>query len=139
MEKIPVFRPNVKSLFQKWIESRGGVAVWKSVNLSNPGESLAFTPALDQFGIENDNPRWDLRRQEIITDIKRFSFSKKNTEVKRVKVCTRVGSQGLMLKFTDGTMKRINSAFNKFPGSFYDIDKFTGEAVFYMPEFEEET
>lgn len=137
MEKIKVLALNVKDNFKNWIDTRGGVSVWHTVNLSNPGAGYVFTPFRDIDGSENEKPRWDLALKEVVKDIDRFLFAKSAKEVKRIRIYVRMGSQGTMLKLTDSSTDRLYKALDLFPGSFYKFEN--DEAVIYMPEFEEET
>ena len=43
--------------FVNWIRERGGVAVWKSINLSNLGVGWG-TPAQDKDGKPTKKPNW---------------------------------------------------------------------------------
>ena len=54
--------------FRVWIESRGGVAVWQSVNLSNAGASWS-TPALAEDGTPYTKPTWQAgNTPRVVTD-----------------------------------------------------------------------
>ena len=55
-------------LFADWIANRGGVAVWRSVNLSNPGASWS-TPALTVEGEPTPKPTWQAANtpEKIVT------------------------------------------------------------------------
>ena len=54
--------------FRTWIESRGGIAVWQSVNLSNCGASWS-TPALQEDGTPYTKPTWQASNTpSIVTD-----------------------------------------------------------------------
>jgi hypothetical protein len=44
--------------FKTWIRDRGGVAIWESVNLSNPGRSWS-SPALGTDGTPYPKPSWE--------------------------------------------------------------------------------
>lgn len=43
--------------FWEWLNSRGGIAVWKSINLGNAGASWS-TPALMEDGKPYEKPTW---------------------------------------------------------------------------------
>lgn len=43
--------------FWEWLQKRGGIAVWKSINLGNAGASWS-TPALTEDGKPYEKPTW---------------------------------------------------------------------------------
>lgn len=131
-DKIVVGVPNVKEKMQEWIDKRGGVKVWKSINLSNGDAGNIFTPADVQ-----QKPRYDMVLDKIVVDINDFRFVKEWVEVERFHVALRRGSQGLMVKCTDGSTRRIRNAQHRHPGSFYRFDYMTQEAVIEKPVYEE--
>lgn len=96
-----------------WMLSRGGIAIWRSVNLSNPGASWT-TPALDSNGLPTNKPTWqaDGQPERVITDIAdvRVSTAK---EVKRFHVATRMGGGGLQIKVTDGGSRKLRAEVAK--------------------------
>jgi len=136
MEQIFVGAPGARASFEDWIAERGGVQIWKNINLSNPGGGGIFTPALDQDGTPFQKPAWNVERAEVITDIARFKFVDAWREVKRFHVAVRPGSQGLSLKCTTGSTNRIMAALAKYPGSRYRFDYMMQEAVIEVPEYE---
>jgi hypothetical protein len=139
MDKIIVNVPGVRDKFQTWINNRGGVQVWKNINLSNPDAGNTFTPALKiregEETIPYPQPHWSMERGEVITDINRFKFVKAFKEVKRFHVAIRVSGNGLTLKCTDASTRRIRAACDKFPGSVYRFDYDTQECVIEIPEY----
>lgn len=71
--KIEAFTNNATKL-QEWCEKRGGVAKWKSINLSNPGYSWS-TPALNEDGTPYSKPNWQCgNTPEIVTDPKEIGI-----------------------------------------------------------------
>jgi hypothetical protein len=118
-----------------WLKERGGIAVWSSINLSNPGASWT-TPAKNADGTVVTKPTWQAANEpeRIITDPSEVLVSK-DVEVKRFRVGVRQGGNGLMLKVTDGGSRRIRSAVSKAgDGAFNVFDYETQEAVIMKPE-----
>lgn len=121
--------------FLQWLRERGGIAVWRSINLSNPGASWS-TPALEADGKPYGRPNWQTENtpHRIITDAEDVLVLTPR-EVKRFHVAVRVGSQGLTLKVTDASTRRIRKAVDKAgEGAWYEFDYSTQEAVIYVPD-----
>lgn len=109
--------------FAEWIEKRGGIAIWRSVNLSNPGASWS-SPAFDEAGRPTTKPTWqcDTHPERIITDPAEVIVSRDKV-VKRFHVAVRMGSQGMSLKVTDGGTRRIRAEVEKAgEGAYYVFD-----------------
>jgi len=118
----------------KWFQQRGGIAVWKSVDMSNPGQSWT-TPLRDAEG--NLAPRQDWRMEQIpsltLTDPMEVMVDVPK-EVKRFRVAVRAGSQGLMLKCSDASSRRIRRECAKAgEGAWYQFDFGSQEAVIFAP------
>ena len=127
--------PEDAARFKTWLETRGGIAVWPSINLSNPDASWS-TPALNEDGTPMTKPTWQAANEpeRIITDIADVEVVI-DKEVKRFRVGIRTGSQGMMLKVTDGGSRRIRAAVEKAgKGAYYIFDYGTQEAVILAPE-----
>lgn len=141
---ITVSVPGARAKFEEWIKTRGGILVWENVNLSDPGAGAMFTPVRDAEGKENDKnayPKWTHRYHETCTDIKDFKFVKEMVEVNRFRVAIRMGSQGLTLKLTDASTKKLNKALDKAKektgqDASYRFDYDTQEAVIEVPLWE---
>lgn len=118
----------------KWLRERGGIAVWSSVNLSNPGAGWT-TPACNEDGTPTAKPTWQAGdTPRIITDPAEVevSFDK---EVGRFRVAVRMGSQGTMLKVSDGGTRRIRKAVARAgEGAYHVFDYDTQEAVIMAPD-----
>src|ERR1700693_5710362 len=102
-----VLRPHIvnevnAALFDEWIRTRGGLAVWRSINLSNPGASWT-TPLRNADGSPVTKPTWEAANQpeRVITDPADVVVSV-DKEVQRFHVALRMGSQGLSIKVSDG-------------------------------------
>jgi hypothetical protein len=132
-EKHPC-APENAARFLKWVRERGGVAVWLSVNLSNPGASWS-TPALDEDGSPGGPPSWESARTpcRTITDPNDVEVITAK-EVKRFHVAVRRGSQGLSFKLTDGSSRRLRDAVAKAgEDAWYKFDYSSQEAVIFVP------
>lgn len=132
-EKLQI-RPEQAARFREWLRDRGGIAVWRSANLANPGASWS-TPALQPDGTPTPRPTWEAedRPSRIITDPAEVEVVEPK-EVKRFYVAVRRGSQGLSLKLTDGASRKVRAAVEKAgPEAWYSFDYFTQEAVILVP------
>ena len=126
--------PENAALFKEWIATRGGVAVWRSIDLSDPTFTMS-SPALGRDGTPTAKPSWKLENapHRVITDPADIEVIT-GKEVKRFHIAVRMGSQGLSLKVTDGSTRRIRAAVEKAgEGAWYELDHFTQEAVIYAP------
>lgn len=117
-----------------WIKDRGGIAIWQSIDLSDPGFSVT-TPAQEIDGTPYPKPHWKLASTpaRIITDTAEVIVSR-DAEVKRFHVAIRRGQQGMSLKVTDGGTRRIRAAVARAgEGAYYVFDYSTQEAVIMAP------
>ncbi len=96
-----------------WLLHRGGIYIWKSVNLSNPGASWT-SPALDKDCKAVTKPNWqcDNAPSRHITDIAEVSVATAK-EVKRFHVATRMSGNGMAIKVTDAGTRRIRAEVDK--------------------------
>lgn len=132
MEKHTV-APENAALFMSWIESRQGLAIWKSIDLSNPGLSWT-TPVLDKDGNATQKPHWRAESQpsRIITDPSEVDVVT-GREVKRFRVAIRRDS-AFQFVLTDASSRRLKKELDKAgEKSWYDFDYFSQEAVIYVP------
>jgi len=135
MPEPHIVTPENAAKFDEWIRTRGGLAIWRSVNLSNPGTSW-ITPAKNADGTPVTKPTWEAANEpeRIITDAADVLVSK-DVEVKRFHVGIRLGGQGLSYKVTDGGSRRIRSAVAKAgEGAYHLFDYSSQEAVIFKPE-----
>ena len=72
-----------------WLRTRGGISIWKSVNLANPGGSWT-SPRKNEEGEIYNKPNWQCGNEP------------------QVKI--RMGRQGMSLKLTDGSSARLRRA-----------------------------
>jgi ribosomal protein S6 len=132
--KRHVIQPEDVGRISEWLSTRGGIAVWESQNLSDPGRTVT-TPVLNADGTPVSPPGWQFSGAHvtIIRDPEEVWVSV-DEEVKRFRVGVRQGSQGLMLKVTDGGTRRIRNAVIKAgEGSYHVFDYDTQEAVIMRP------
>ncbi len=142
MEKpYEVHVPGAKAKFEDWIANRDGVAVWENADLSNPNAGNIYTPATTD-GKPTPSPHWTHPTlREVCKSIKDFRFVKEMKEVKRFRVALRMGSQGLTVKLTDASSKKLHKAIDKVKeetgqDAMYRFDYDTQEAVIEVPVWE---
>lgn len=128
---INIQAENAKKIYE-WIVKRNGIAVWNSIDLSDPGFQL-ITPATKEDGSPYEKPHWKVGKDpKIINDINKIevSFDK---EIKRFHVATRIGGNGLNIKCSDGATRRINKEIEKAgEGAYYQFDCFSYENCIIM-------
>ena len=92
---------------------RGGIFIWRSVNLSNPGASWT-SPARDSDGKPITKPNWQCGDvpQRHIENLAEVMVSTAK-EVKRFHVATRMGGNGMSIKVTDGGTRKIRAEIAK--------------------------
>jgi len=123
--------------FINWIEERGGVAIWRSINLSNPGKSWS-SPALNKDGTPTTKPSWECGNspERVITSAADIDVVTE-IEVKRFRIAVRRGAQGMMLKLTDASTRRVRAACAKAEEtakwSNYHFDMETQEVIITVP------
>ena len=95
--------------FRDWIANRGGIAVWPSIDLSNPGGSCS-TPALTATGKPTTRPGWSYasKPSHVVTDLADVGVY---TEAlfKAVRVSLRRSGNGLSLKLTDASQRKVDA------------------------------
>jgi hypothetical protein len=134
MEKLRVSQENAEK-FWSWIHTRSGLALWKSIDLSNPGKSWTG-PVLDPTGHPSKKPYWQSadKPARIVTDVNEVEVEHA-VEVKRFHVAIRPSSNGFSFKCTDGATRRIESALTKAgDDSYYEFDYDSQEAVIFKPD-----
>jgi len=133
MEKHTITPENALKIIE-WLNSSRNVALWESVNLSNPGYSL-LTPAITD-GKPTEKPSWQVSNMpaKIFTSIDDFQVTRYK-EKRRFHVAIRRGSNNpFMFKCTDASTRKIYAAIEKIPDSHYAFDYETQEAVIYVPD-----
>jgi len=134
MTRHPI-SPDNADLFRGWIATRGGIALWKSINLSNPAASW-LTPAKTSDGQPTPRPNWqaDTQPAKVFTSESELSVSL-DREVKRFRVAIRRSSNGLMMKVTDAGSAKIRREVEKAgAGAYHVFDYGTQEAVIFAQD-----
>lgn len=126
--------------YADWISNRGGIAIWKVQLIGGgPNNTKSYsTPANKLDGSPMDRPHWSVgpKPDEIVTDPAEVSVVIPK-EVKRFHVALRMGSQGLSVKCTDASSRKIRSAVDKAgKGAWYEFDYSSQEAVIFQAEKE---
>lgn len=119
---------------KKWLDNQGGVCVWQSVDLSDPGKQM-FTPVILSTGEKASKPGWQFASEpaEIIKSADDVNVVKPK-EVKRFRIALRMGAQGFKLKLTDGSTNKVRRACEKYgEDSWYEFDYDNQEAVIFVP------
>jgi hypothetical protein len=140
--KIEICVPGKREQFTMFCRERGGIKVWKNINLSNPDAGNMYTPVRDSEGKDYPKPHWSVALDRIVTDISEFRFVKEMREVKRFHVAIRMGNQGLMLKLTDASTRRVREACVRMKEKYgespcYHFDYDTQECVIEVPVWED--
>jgi hypothetical protein len=106
----------------RWIEHCGGVAVWESGDLGQPGRSW-LTPVSLTDGSPAQRPHWsaDTRPQRVIAEPGQVVVVERR-EAKRLRIAVRPG-YGLGFRLTDASSKRLERALAE-----------TGEGAIYTFE-----
>jgi hypothetical protein len=115
----------------KWFEETGGLQVWDSINLSNPGARW-FTPNHQP----PQKPNWQTSTEHVlvITDQAQVGVAVYK-EVKRFRVALRVSGTGLYLKLTDAASRKLQKEMSRVGDeAVYKFDHTTQEAVILVPE-----
>jgi len=118
--------------FSNWIKERGGIAQWDAIDFSG---ASCFTPALTD-GTPTTKPHWKYPNtpQAIISDSSMVNLYTQK-EVKRFHIAVRIGANGLRVKCTDASTRKIHAALEKLgKDAWYEFDYSTQEAVFYLPD-----
>lgn len=119
---------------RSWIETRGGAHVWDSCNLSDPGARWVVPVRHPDGTVNEQKPHWGAGR--VIRTLTRLDEVEVVTGqlVRKFHVGVRMGSQGMMLKVTEGGSRRIRAAVEKAgDGAWYEFDYSTQDACIYAP------
>ena len=96
----------------RWIAECGGLAVWISHDLGNPGKCW-YTPARLTDGTIPQRPHWSCAWQpaRVITDLAAVEVVERR-EARRFRVAVRPG-YGLSLVLTDASTRRLDAALGE--------------------------
>lgn len=120
--------------FIEWCKSRGGVARWRSVNLSNPGASWS-TPALTLEGLPTPKPTWqaDSAPELVESDPAKITVFM-DREVRRLRVAIKRGDS-FNFVLTDASTRKVRKATAEAgPEAYYRFDYDSQEAVIMAPD-----
>lgn len=113
--------PENAERFAMWIRERGGICLWKSLNLSNPGASWC-TPFTTEDGQEAGKPNWQTESTPavVVTSMDEVGVEIP-VEVKRIKIS--LIRRGLKVVLTDGSTRKVRDAVEKAgDGAFYTFE-----------------
>jgi hypothetical protein len=116
--------------FWKWINERGGLAVWNRQDLENAGRSFT-TPLLQEDGSYTEKPHWSTgsKPDRIETDPSKVLVFIPE-EVRRIRVA--VKRCGLSYILTDASKKKLKAAVDKAgPDAYFEFDYETQQAVIF--------
>jgi|GEM_PF-1613003 len=141
-EKHYVEAENAERIWD-WLQTRGGLAIWRSADLSDPGKSWT-TPAQEEDGSPKAKQSWQMMNEpyRIITDPSEVEVHVPK-EVDRFRVAIRQkGDWGLRFELTDGSSRRlrqrVRKADEKYCGdeelAWYAFDYECQEAVIFVPD-----
>lgn len=113
--------------FREWLATRGGLLIWKSVDLGNLGASWT-TPALTAEGLPYPKPTWQAEStpSRRITDPAEVVVTTAR-EYKRFHVGVRAGC-GLALVVTDAGSRRIRKEVAR-------AEEATGKPAWYVFDY----
>ena len=91
--KHRILAENALQIWQ-WFQERGGIAVWKSVDMSKPGAVVDYADQ-DADGSPPNKPSWESEQHPVrtITDPAEVVVNVPK-EVKRFRVAIKVGARG---------------------------------------------
>ena len=125
--------------FLEWIRVRGGLALWRSLNLSDltswtcPLKDAAGNVKSKPFGHAKNEPYRVITSSDDV-------LVQPDKEVRRFKIALRVGRQGLSLKLTDGSTAKVRKAVEKAGvGAYYAFDYETQQAIIMAPDGDPQT
>ena len=142
-ERFQVLTEGCKEKFTDWIQTRQGVLVWRSQDLSFPRGDM-FTPKNGKDGEDYSlgaPPHWAYRLYEHVTGLGRFQFVKSYREVGRCKIALNRQPRGMSIDLTSASSKRVRGKQEKLkqalnvPEVFYRFEEL--EAIFEVPEWED--
>lgn len=106
----------------RWVRTRGGVAVWHSVDLSRPSGEL-LTPA------GASRPAWWVSADPVIITHIRDIEVIISREIKQLPIAIRRSSNGFSYKLTDASSRKVRKAAEN---GHYEFDYLTQKAIIYQ-------
>ena len=129
-------QPENARKYLDWIQNRGGIAHWKSVDLGDLGKSWC-TPNLDMETLKpTPKPHWKCGStpHAIITDPKEVMVVEYE-EKKRFHIALRRSGSGMSIKLTDASSRKVNKQVEKAgENAVYEFDYYTQDCVILVPK-----
>ena len=126
MAKLTIVPENAEKI-STWLKTRGGVAIWNSVNLSNPGGRW-LTPKRQETGEDYTKPTWQAENTPEIITVADDILVAVPKLVKTLRIALRIGRQGLSIKLTDASSRRVLRAEAEAgEGSWHEFGGYDGQ------------
>jgi hypothetical protein len=129
-------------LIWDWRQNRGGIAIWRSIDLSDPGKSWT-TPAQEEDGSPKAKQHWQMadKPDRIITDPAEVEVHVPK-EVDRFHVAIERGSGLMRFQLTDGSTRKVRRRVEKANEkhcngeklAWYEFDYSVQDAVILVPD-----
>lgn len=132
MTKHRIDAKDIKQI-SEWFATRGGIAVWRSANLANPGGGWT-APINGPDGKPAGKPNWQAHHtpERLITDPSEVEIVE-GREVRRFRVAIRHGD-GMSITLSDAASRKVRTALAKAgPNSWNEFDYSAQEAVIMVP------
>lgn len=116
--------------FADWITNRGGIATWKSADLSCAGKTWS-APYLETDGSVKAKESWQMESKpaSVTTDPAEVDIYE-CTEVNRFPIAIQRGRADFSMRLTDGSTRKVEAAVEKAgDGAYYEFDYDSQEAV----------
>lgn len=125
--------PREVTTMREWLTNRGGLAIWECLDLSDAGKTWT-TPAKTKDGKPTEKPHWAAGKViATVTDLGQVVVTVPK-EVKRFHVATRMGANGLKIKLTDASGRKVRAAEEKAgPEAWHEFDYECQDAIIYVP------
>ena len=152
MSEKYIIKPKDVDRVRGWLANRGGIAHWKSINLSNPGGSWS-TPATIRRGdcadplkagedpntiLPYPKPNWQCPNQpSFVTTSENDVIVEVPVEFKRFRISLRGSSNGLSLKLTDASTAKIRRGVDQAAektgkDAWYEFDYENQQAIIFV-------
>ena len=127
--------PENAARFREWCAVRGGVAVWRVIDIARAGETVS-TPVLTETGEPTPRPRWDIASApERVYGIDEIDCDT-GREIKRIRISVERGS-GLSFALTSASSRRLRNAMDVAPNGAWYVFGFDNNdrrvAIIYTP------
>jgi hypothetical protein len=126
--------PENAGKFKEWLATRGGIAIWHSADLGDPGKTWS-APYLGADGQPKKKESWQMEDapRRVVTDIAQVEVVT-DREVKRFHVGVQRGS-GLSFTLTSAASRRVRKELAKAgPGAGYGFDYMAQDCIITVPD-----